>query len=56
MPKTNPWHSTAKTDKPVHHDNTLCTEGNNIESKNRAAGTGGHPLCHHCADLDKEHK
>lgn len=34
-----------------HHNNNACTEGNNIETKNRVTGTGGLPLCDHCARL-----
>jgi hypothetical protein len=34
-----------------HHNNNPCTEGNNIEQSNRVSGTGGHPLCSHCARL-----
>lgn len=51
MPKTNPWHST-RPGETVHHDNTKCTEGNNIESRYRKEGTGGRPLCQHCKKLD----
>lgn len=53
MPKVYPWHSTRPGEK-VHHDNTRCTEGNNIESYYRASGTGGRPLCQHCARLDAQ--
>jgi len=35
----------------VHHNNTSCQEGNNIESYNRISGTGGLPLCSRCASL-----
>lgn len=35
MPKVAPWHST-RPGETVHHDNTRCTEGNNIESYYRA--------------------
>lgn len=35
----------------VHHDNNQCTEGNNIETKNRVSGTGGLPKCDHCKRL-----
>ncbi len=42
---TNPWHSVID---PVHHDNTRCTEGNNVESYDRRTGTGGKPLCQQC--------
>jgi hypothetical protein len=47
--RTQPWHSTKQN---VHHDNTKCTEGNNIERENLRAGTGGKPLCQHCYRLD----
>lgn len=53
MPKASPWHS-IKQD--VHHDNTACTEGNNIEPQYRRSGTGGKPLCQHCARLGREGK
>lgn len=46
--KTSPWHSIKQLN---HHDNTGCTEGNNIERENRRAGTGGKPLCDHCRRL-----
>jgi hypothetical protein len=45
---TAPWHS-IKAD--VHHDNTSCNTGNNIERENRRSGTGGKPLCHECSKL-----
>ena len=53
MAKVAAFHSDKQT---VHHDNNKCTEGNNIEAVNRKAGTGGKPLCHHCANLAKEGK
>jgi hypothetical protein len=53
MAKTSPWHST-KTGTHVHHDNTSCTEGNNIESHYRKDGTGGLPKCSRCKELDGE--
>lgn len=46
--KTSPWHAIQSR---VHHDNTSCTEGNNIERHNRVSGTGGKPKCSHCARL-----
>ncbi len=49
MSKVSPWHSIKEN---VHHDNTQCTEGNNIERVNRREGTGGKPLCSHCSRLD----
>lgn len=49
--KTSPWYSSKETDRRVYHDNTECTEGNNIENKYRRPGTDGRPLCQHCARL-----
>ena len=46
MAKVAPWYST-RIGETVHHDNTKCTEGNNIETHYRRAGTGGLPLCKH---------
>lgn len=40
----------------VHHNNNQCTEGNNIEHRNRRSGTGGHPLCSRCAELNRQGK
>jgi hypothetical protein len=45
---TAPWHSVLQD---VHHDNTSCPEGNNIEPRNRRPGTGGKPLCSRCEGL-----
>lgn len=50
--KTNPWHSKKESDRKVYHDNTKCTEGNNIENENRREGTGGRPRCNHCERID----
>jgi len=44
-----PWHSVKQ---PVHHNNTNCNTGNNIESENLRQGTGGKPLCKECKDLN----
>ncbi len=49
MPKAAPWHSIKQS---VHHNNTSCNTGNNIESENRRSGTGGKPLCQECTDLN----
>ncbi|KKL28441.1 hypothetical protein LCGC14_2375090 [marine sediment metagenome] len=43
-----PWYSVLESDRNVHHNSSLCTEGNNIEAKNRRAGTDGRPLCENC--------
>ncbi len=45
---TSPWHSIKQF---VHHNNTDCNTGNNIERENRRSGTGGKPLCSECARL-----
>ncbi len=50
MAKVNPFRSRLPGTK-VHHDNNACTEGNNIESRNRVAGTGGLPKCQRCKEL-----
>jgi len=49
MPRKPAWHSILQN---RHHNNTLCTEGNNIERRNLRSGTGGKPLCRHCANLN----
>lgn len=49
MAKTRAFHSSLT--RTVHHDNDVCTEGNNIESRYRVIGTGGLPLCSHCSRL-----
>ena len=49
MPQTSPWYSILQ---PVHHNNTNCNTGNNIERENRRQGTGGKPLCQECARLN----
>lgn len=46
--KKSPWHSIKQT---VHHDNTECNTGNNIERENIRTGTGGKPLCGECARI-----
>jgi len=51
--KVAPVHSVKQN---VHHDNNKCTERNNIEKENLREGTGGKPLCEHCAKLNREGK
>jgi hypothetical protein len=53
MAKKSPWHSIKQT---VHHDNTNCNTGNNIEKENLRDGTGGKPLCDECKRLDAQGK
>jgi hypothetical protein len=49
--RTSPWHSIKQN---RHHNNTRCTEGNNIEPQYRREGTGGKPLCTHCHRLNQQ--
>lgn len=51
MAKVAPFHSTLEQDRNVYHDNDECTEGNNIEDRNRAQGTDGRPRCNRCSEL-----
>lgn len=53
MPTKDPWHS-IKAD--VHHNNTNCNTGNNIEKENVRQGTGDKPLCEECKKLKAEGK
>jgi hypothetical protein len=55
MSRVAPFHSKLPG-TTVHHNNNVCTEGNNIESYNRVPGTGGLPLCSHCDDLNAQGK
>ena len=48
MSKVAAFHSIKQN---VHHNNSKCTECNNIERENRRTGTGGKPLCQHCSKL-----
>jgi len=50
MGKVAAYHSKKEGTK-VHHNHSECTEGNNIETYNKVAGTGGLPLCDHCKRL-----
>ena len=48
--KTDPWHS-ANT-PGVYHDNTDCTEGNNIETQHWVEGKGeNRTRCDRCTEL-----
>ena len=46
--KVPPFHSKQVWHKPVYHDESRCTEGDNIEPYNRVSGTGGRRKCDHC--------
>lgn len=54
MPKVAPFHSVKVNAKNVHHDNSACTEGNNIESQYKRQGTAGRPRCEHCNRLAQD--
>ena len=44
------WHAVGSA---VYHNNTSCTEGNNIEPRNRRQGSGGKTLCDRCKELNR---
>jgi hypothetical protein len=48
---TGPFHSVKPSAPRVYHNDTRCTEGDNIEPYYRRNGTDGRPLCKHCARL-----
>jgi hypothetical protein len=48
MAKRASWHSVLSN---VHHNDTNCNTGNNIERENLRSGTGGKPLCAECRRL-----
>ena len=51
MAKVAPFHSKRPSDRNVYHDNSRCTQGNNIEPRNKVSGTDGRPKCDHCKRL-----
>ena len=51
MPKVPPTNSIKE---PVYHNNSECTERNNIEPENLRQGTGGKRLCKPCKKLNDE--
>jgi hypothetical protein len=50
MARKAPWNA---EDSDVYHNNSECTEGNNIEDRNRQRGDGGKRLCKHCTALNR---
>jgi hypothetical protein len=54
MAKVAPIYSAKHNAPQVYHDNDRCTERNNIERENIRYGTGGRPLCDHCARLNRQ--
>lgn len=53
MATTSPWHSVKQN---IHHNNTDCNTGNNIEAENIRQGTGGKPLCEQRFQLNAARK
>ena len=53
MAKKSPWHSIKAN---VHHNDSNCNTGNNIEKENIRQGDGNKPLCDECSRLDKAGK
>ncbi len=51
MAKVSPFHSGKNPG--VYHVCSKCTEGNNIETKYKKAGTGNGRKCQRCTDLEK---
>lgn len=51
MPRVTPIYSTREQ---VYHDNSLCTERNNIETRYLAHGTGNRRRCYRCDTLAAE--
>jgi hypothetical protein len=49
--RVSAYHSSNKSDPDVYHVHNDCVSGQQIPSSNRLPGTGGFPLCKHCADM-----
>jgi len=47
--KVGPFHSKVTLD--VHHDESTCKVGNNIETYNKVSGTGNLPKCQECTRI-----
>ncbi|MGC3995164.1 MAG: hypothetical protein QM779_13795 [Propionicimonas sp.] len=50
--RCTPYHSIDLRDPRVCHDYRDCPNGEQIEKKNLASGTGGLPRCGGCKRLD----
>lgn len=52
MSKVAAFHSTnPNLVTKVHHDESTCTEGNNIEKHYLKSGTDSRPKCKNCRDI-----
>lgn len=49
MAKKSPWHSKVTLD--VHHDESTCEVGDNIQPENVVQGDGGLPKCKECVRI-----
>lgn len=49
--KVPAFHSKLPAHRRVYHDESTCTEGDNIESYNKVPGTDGRPKCDHCSRI-----
>ncbi len=47
--KVSPFHS--KVTLNVHHDESTCKVGDNIEPYNKVSGTGNLPKCQECRNI-----
>lgn len=54
MSKVSPFHSSNPNlapEKKVFHDESTCTEGNNIEAHYKKSGTDSRPKCKRCREI-----
>lgn len=52
MSKVSPFHSTnPNLQLKVYHDESTCTEGNNIEARYKKSGTDNRPKCKRCKEI-----
>jgi hypothetical protein len=56
MPTVATTHSVKPNAPRVYHNNSRCTERNNIEAGDSRQGTGGRPVCLHCSSLNSQGK
>lgn len=60
MPIAAAFYAVNATTQPealrVHHSNSACESGQGVPQDQRAAGTGGYPVCQHCLQLNQQSK
>ena len=54
--KVKSFRSKRPSRKKVYHNNSKCTEGNNIEKSNKIHKVGGACLCEHCKRLNRNRR